>query len=348
MPQISTSELTGFCRRVGTMLKSGVAVVRIWEQESARGSPGYRRAMTSILERIKRGDMVASAMRDTQFFPPVAEAMVEIGEHTGKLDEALARLADHYERQRSLQRQFLFGIAWPAFQLVIGLFIVGMLILILGMIGSRSGSEPMDVTGLGLAGPRGALVYFLIVGMILTGTTIAIMAIANGWLGPAPIRIAMQLPLIGACLRYTSLSRLTWSLGMALDSGMDARRATELSIVATQNPFYLSKSNAVTDSIACNRQFYESFRDAEGFPADFLLELETAEIAGTLSESLVRLSREYNDRAQTALQVLTWACTIAIWLLFGLIMIAMIFRLALMFIIDPLYEALEMTEPHGT
>jgi type II secretory pathway component PulF len=349
MSLLSTNELIGFCRRVGTMLKSGVEVRRVFEQEGGRGSQRYRTAMQAILDRVKQGESVAIGAKEADVFPPVALAMMEIGEHTGKLDAALFRLAEHYENQVSLQRQFAISIIWPALQLTAAVVIIGALIWILGAIGgTQLDGKPFDVTGLGLSGASGALIWFLAIGVIATGLGALIHALLNGWFGPRPVRLAMHVPIIGPCLRYSAMSRLTWALGMALDSGMEARRSVELSIQATQNPFFLSRTESAVAVIAGNREFYEAFRDAGGFPDDFLQELETAEIAGTLSESLVRMSHNYDEKAKTALQAFTWACTIAVWLLMAVIMIALIFRLAIMFIIKPLNDAIEMTQPRRT
>src|SRR4051812_17850259 len=107
---ISSAELIAFYRRVGMSLRSGIDARRVWEQEATRGSARYRAAAHTVLDHIKQGEAITAGMQAANFFPPVTLAMVEIGEHTGKLDEALARLGEHYERQVSLQRQFVIGI----------------------------------------------------------------------------------------------------------------------------------------------------------------------------------------------------------------------------------------------
>lgn len=345
MPLISTNELIGFCQRVGMSLKSGVDIRRVFEQESKSGSARYRQAMASILDGIKQGQLLSAAMRQTEYFPAVPLAMVEIGENTGRIDEVLSRLASHYSHQRSLQWQFAFGILWPTLQLTAAVFIIGLLIYVFGAIADyHPGTEPVDVTGLGLSGTRGVLIYFLAVGVVVSGLAAFIITVAKGWLGPRAVELAMRIPVLGACLRHMAMSRLTWSLGMALDAGIEAKRSVELSLVATQNPYYLSRRDAVVASIAKNREFYESFRDAEGFPGDFLVEMETAEIAGTLSESLVRMSHHYDDKARTSLQILTWIATIGIWLVVAAILVMLIFRL-FFFYLGTINQALEWTEP---
>ena len=80
--------------------------------------------------------------------------MVGVGEQTGHLGEVFGRLAEHYQAQVKLRRTFLSAIAWPMFQLLAALVVVGLLILVMGIIGNMNG-VPIDMLGLGLVGNRG-------------------------------------------------------------------------------------------------------------------------------------------------------------------------------------------------
>ena len=127
--------------------------------------------------------------------------------------------------------------------------------------------------------------------------------------GPQPMLIAMRIPVLGKCLESLALARLTWSLAIALDSGMDARRAAILAMRSAQNPYYESAFPQVSNSIRANRQFHESFVDAGVFPSDFLQQVEVAEMAGATTEALLRLAKEYDERARSSMRVLTGIAT---------------------------------------
>jgi type II secretory pathway component PulF len=153
----------------------------------------------------------------------------------------------------------------------------------------------------------------------------------------------MRIPVVGKCLESLALSRLTWSLALALDSGMDARRAVMLSIRSAQNPYYESSLPRVAAGIRANRQFHESFADGVVFPSDFLQQLEAAELAGATTEALLRLAKEYEDRARTAIQTLTGLGVVLVMLLyFGLFAFA-IFSLFYHAYLKPINDMLEMT-----
>jgi type IV pilus assembly protein PilC len=344
MSHISTRSLIQLSHRVGTALRAGIDARKVWEMETRHASGNLKLRLDAIRLRVSRGDTVAEAMRDAGgYFPPMFVQMVEIGEATGKLDEVLLRLAEHYEHQAQMQRAFWFGIAWPLFELAFAVLIIGFVIWITGLIAGMRGGEAQDVLGLGLVGTSGAISWYL--GCAAIAGTIAFVsyALSRGWFGPRPVLAAMRIPLLGQCLESLALARLAWSLAVSLDSGMDARRAVELSIRSAQNPYYESSLTRVASGIRANMQFHESFRQAGVFPDDFLNSLEAAELAGATTESLLRLARTYEDKSRTAMKMLTGIATVAVMLLvFGVLTFAIV-SLAYQVYIKPLNEALEMT-----
>jgi type IV pilus assembly protein PilC len=340
---ISSRSLIQLCHRVGVAVRSGVDARKIWETEERHASGGLKDAAGRIREKVAAGGTVAEGMQASDgFFPPMFVQMVAIGEQTGKLDEVLKRLGEHYEHLASMQRTFWIGIAWPLFELVFAVLVIGALIFITGIIGAASGGAAPDVLGWGLVGTGGAITWFFFCGFLAGGIALFCHALIRGWLGPQPVLIAMRIPVLGKCLESLALSRLTWSLAIALDSGMDARRAVILSIRSAQNPYYESSLATVSNSIRANRQFHESFADGGVFPSDFLQQVEVAEMAGATTEALLRLAKEYDERAKTSMRVLTGIATVLVMMtVFGVIIFA-IFSLFTNAYLKPIQEMNDM------
>lgn len=342
---ISSRALIQLCHRVGTAVKSGVDARRIWETEERHASGPLRTAITGIREKVVEGGTIADGMQAAEgYFPPMFVQMVAIGEQTGKLDEVLKRLGEHYEHLASMQRAFWTGIAWPLFELIFAVLIIGGVIFITGIIGAATGSEPTDVLGWGLVGTGGAITWFVFCGFVAGGIALFVHALTSGWLGPQPMLVAMRIPVLGKCLESLALARLTWSLAIALDSGMDARRAAILAIRSAQNPYYESSLPQVSNSIRANRQFHESFADGGVFPPDFLQQVEVAEMAGATTEALLRLAKEYDERARSSMRVLTGIATaLVMMIVFGVIIFA-IFSLFYNAYFKPLNDILNATQ----
>lgn len=342
MASMSTERLIQLCHRVGISLKSGVPILRIWESEAKVASGVGATHCEDVRQALSQGRALADALRDTQgYFPSLVCDMVEVGEKTGTLETVWLKLEEHYKHQQSLRNNFLRGIAWPMFQLAFAIFIVGGLIGLLGVISDTMGGDPVDISGVGLVGMRGAIIFWLICGVVLGWIGLMIYSVIQGWWGPAPIQLAMRIPVLGKALESLALSRLTWSLAMALNSGMDAIRSVELAVRTTLNLYYTSHLQTVTGSIRRGDQFFEAFAKPQVYPQDFITAMQVAEISGTTSESLERLSEQYQEKARSAMNVLTAASTVAVMLLVGIVLVFLIFRMAMKLYIGPIYDALE-------
>ena len=327
MSRIGTRPLAQMLRRVGTSMRAGVDVRTIWQKETERGSPTHREKAARVSERIVAGDSLAGAMAACDgYFPQLTCDLVEVGETTGRLDEVLIGLADHYEHLLDLRRTFLMGLVWPGLELSAAVFIIGLLIWIMGIITSGSTSEPIRIFGFE-AGTKGLITYVFFIAGIVGAIAWFMIALRRGWFGPKPIEFAMRVPVIGGCLKTAALSRLAWTLSLALDAGMDARRSIKLAIRSTQNAYYTSQMDEVDAAIVQGREFHEALRGTGLFPDEFLSSLETAEVSGTHSESLTRLANDYRDRAKAAAKALTVASTFAVLGLGMLIMVVLIFQL---------------------
>jgi type II secretory pathway component PulF len=333
--------LAQLLRRVGTSVRAGIDARSLWAREANHGSAAHRQCVGRISEAINTGDTLASALADCgDFFPPLVVTLIDVGERTGRLDDVLHGLAEHYEHLLALRKTFLIGIAWPALQLLAAIGVVGLLIWILGVIPSGAGGQATDILGFGLIGTSGMLTYFGLVGVVAAGTTVFVMALMRGALGPGPMQLAMRLPVIGNCLKTSALSRLAWTLSLSLDSGLDARRAMQLALRSTENAYYTSHLEDVDAAIVRGNEFHEALRATGIFPDDFVHALEVAEVSGTHGESLQRLAIDYRERTKSAARALTIAATTAVWIFVAGVLIFLIFRLALSYI-GMIYDALE-------
>ena len=335
MAQIGLKSLAGLCHRVGMALRAGVDVRRVWETESGRGSGQQRDQIGLVSRQVSAGGSVTEAIRDCGYFPSLTCEMVEVGEQTGKLDDVLLELAEHYEQIVNLRKSFLRGISWPLLSLVFSVVIIGLLILILGMIGTKE----QDVLGLGL-GPVGSFVAYLLV-VVFVGSLIALPAIAiwRGWLGAKWMRKVMKIPVLGRTLEMMALARVAWSLSLAHGAGMEIRQALRLAITGSQNSLYLSHLDEIDRSIAAGNEVHQTLRDSEIFPNDFLDVVETGEMSGQMPETLAHLSKDYRQRANSAAKTLVTVASYVVWAIVAIVLIFLIFRMFTTLVLGPIDEA---------
>ena len=120
------AQLTRFSQILGTLLASGVDIVRSLEiTASSMGSLVYRNELREIAKNMtKQGESVAVYLaRKPKLFPSIVERMIKVGEKTGKLDSSLLYIADFYNKEIDGIVGNMTSIIEPALLLVLGVIV---------------------------------------------------------------------------------------------------------------------------------------------------------------------------------------------------------------------------------
>ena len=123
------AETARFARAMGTLVSNSVPLV---QSISIAGATLNNRRMSTSLEvvsvGVKRGEGIATPLRRSGQFPPLAAHLLMVGEETGRLDTMFGKMADIYDADtRTAIRRFT-SLFEPLVILVMGV-IVGTLIL---------------------------------------------------------------------------------------------------------------------------------------------------------------------------------------------------------------------------
>ncbi|MDR3557233.1 MAG: type II secretion system F family protein [Syntrophobacteraceae bacterium] len=118
------SEMTRFCRTLGTMIESGVPLLRaltLGQGLILNGS--LRESMNPLHQEIKAGRSMSNFFRSQGAFPARMGTILRISEEQGNLGAGLLSLSDYFEKelQRTLQR--IMTMAEPMVILFTGGFI---------------------------------------------------------------------------------------------------------------------------------------------------------------------------------------------------------------------------------
>jgi type II secretory pathway component PulF len=320
-PQADTKSLADLCHRLSMAFDAGIDARTIWAREAERAHGRLHQHLATVSDAVNHGEAMAEALSKTgDFFPTLFREMVGLGEQTGRVDAVLAQLADHYQNQITLRRNFWSSITWPLAQLGIAVGVVGLLIWVQGLIG-------VDILGFGVAGNRGLTLYAMFLAAVGAALFLLLRALSRGLVWTAPIqRIVLQLPGIGKPLQTVALARLAWAMHVTLDGGMEVRQALRLSLRSTHNARYIDHIPAIVSEISAGKSIHEAFCRAGGYPAEFLDTLAVGEQSGKIAESMGVLARQYQERARVALATLTMLAGWAVWAVIAALLIALIIR----------------------
>ena len=100
---LTQEQLSVFCSSLAMLLRSGASLSEassLFEEDGM--DIALRQASTEISLSVAAGETFSAAAEKTGVFPEYALSVFSTAELSGRLDEALDRLADHYDRQSAL------------------------------------------------------------------------------------------------------------------------------------------------------------------------------------------------------------------------------------------------------
>ena len=90
-------ELARICRGLGMLLGSGIGGADCAFLLAQQEQPPMDKILHQLGQSLDQGMSLAEAMEESGAFPEYVRVMVQIGQETGRLEEALNTLADYYE-----------------------------------------------------------------------------------------------------------------------------------------------------------------------------------------------------------------------------------------------------------
>jgi type IV pilus assembly protein PilC len=305
------------------MLESGVSITKSFELASKKmGDHRLQESVREITVELKSGNDVTSAMRKQgMFYPELLVNMISVAEQSGGLPEVLKALADHYDHLLQMRKNFVRLIAWPVFQFVVAILVIALMILILGLIAGGQGGKPIDVLGLGLAGPSGAIIW-----LTCTFGSIFVLFVAyqilDRMLGGKRYfhRLFLKIPVVGGCMRSFAIARFSWAFALTQQAGMNILDSLDASLKATGNGAFIAEIPQVNGVI--------NDGDTGLFTEEYIHMVDVGETSGTVPETLQRLSPRFQEDAQRSLATLAAVLGWLIWALVAAFIIFVVFRIA--------------------
>ena len=125
-------ETARFCRTFGTLLRSGVPMVQaLTIVREIAGNAVLARALGDVEVGVREGAGVSTPLARSGAVPALAIQMISVGEETGRLDEMMLRVAEHYDREvrASIQRftRLLEPVMIVVMALLVGFVVISML-----------------------------------------------------------------------------------------------------------------------------------------------------------------------------------------------------------------------------
>lgn len=271
---IPAGALAAVTRALSTLIASGVSLEEALAYASAQ-SPALelRTAFASVRQDVRNGRSLAEAMRvQDGVFPPLFPALAATGEATGTLHEALARLAEHLERNDELKARIRAALLYPSLLGVAAFFGVSVIMLVVvprfaELLAQAGGALPLSTQ------------------VLLTLSRI----VTSGW----PVFLALAVALLLGWRKWSALPRnrlrwdslrLKWPVVGDIDQARAAATYTRTLALALPSGIDLLAAMRLARAGVLNRALAERLEYAETQVRD------GARLAASVSDSLPPLS----------------------------------------------------------
>jgi type II secretory pathway component PulF len=336
--QLSLSSLIELCRALRHNLSAGLSLVQVFRQQADRGPLAVRPIARNITDMLAGGDSLEAALaNERRHFPPILLTLAEVGEQTGTLPEVFAELEKYFALQQRLRRQFWVQSFWPIFQLFAGIFVVTLMLLVLGALGSDFAPLGSRFRGVG-----GAFLFLTLALGSIAGI-VALYYLATRGLGQAAFvhALLLRLPVLGPCLEAVALARFCLCVHLTMETSLALPKALRLCLRATGNAYFASKADAVSDYIRGGDDLSEALSRTGLFPYEFLGIMATAEEAGRVPEAMRQQADYYSEEAERRLRAVTAAASVLVWLIVAAFLIFLIFSIFTRAYLAPIQDLLK-------
>lgn len=294
-------------RNLAVLLRAGVALTDALEvcRRQQRGPlPGV---VQQIIEHLRTGRSLAEALAvHGDWFDELTRSVVQVGERSGTLAEALGELADYQARRRAVVNRLSSALIYPAILCLVGaavvVFLMGHIVPQLLDVLASAGRELPGPTR-GLKAVSDALVrswpLLLTAGLGLAAGLTALRRTERGRRGLE--RAVLAIPVLGDLLKKSWIARISLMLATMLRS--DVRFTEALRTVRRGLPhrLYADELAALEQAIEAGAGIADPLRDSRLIPPLVTHLLAVGQESGELPRMLDEVRSSCEQHVQLAL-----------------------------------------------
>lgn len=309
--KIKLKDISLFCKQMSVMLESGIPLnnaVDILEQQAT--SKNLKSSLKIVSKSLKEGSQLSKAMLDQEgMFPDLLIRMVQAGEKTGKLDEVLEKMSEHYNKELKTSRQIRGAMIYPA--VLAFLAVAAVLALLYVVIPSFSGI--FEQSGMAMPLPTRIVLaasnfvrssWYILFGV--TGILVFLfLRYRSTEAGRYQLdRLKLNLPVIKGPMQKIVTARFASTLAILTSAGIPLVEAIESAAATTNNAVVIEKMKIANEGLQKGERLTGMITATGLFPPMMLSMVKIGEESGSLESMLVKTSDYYEEELETAIKQL--------------------------------------------
>lgn len=304
MKKLSNSELTTFCGQFALILRSGISSIEglsIMIEDAPQGEG--REILEALLRETEATGNLYTALEAAGCFPSYMCSMTEIGEQSGRLDDVMNSLSEHYRREEFLARSIRSAVTYPL--IMLGMMVVIMLVLVVRVLPVFN--QVYEQLGSGLTGISGAVlnfgkslgnysVVFILLILLLAGIFFYFACTSGGRAKAA--RFSGSFFLTRQISEKTACARFASGMYLSLSSGLDIDQSLEMVSRLVDHPTVSQKIRLIRQRLSEGTDFTEAAGEAGIFSGLYLRMLHIGFRTGAMDDVMRQISIQYDEEIQ--------------------------------------------------
>lgn len=306
-PKLKTKDLVIISRQLASLLSAGITVVRsldmLYQQLESKKA---KKCIGDIYESVQSGRSLSEAFAEQRgIIPNIMISMISAGEESGRLDEVMERLAEHFAKDSKLKNKISSAMVYPKILAGLTLAIsVGLLTFLVPKIGDTIKELGGDLPGLTkfLLNFSDSIVHYWYIYIAVIGLAVYGFKLwrssdkgAVQW-----ATLMLKMPVVGKSTKMNASARFTRTVATLLKSGISVLQAVEITEKSLDNVVLQKKLADARVEIRKGTSLSRSIRDITEFPPMIYAMVSIGEESGTLDTILERAADYFEDEADAA------------------------------------------------
>jgi len=306
--RVPAAELAATTRQMATLLAAGLAIddalATVVEQTDQQL---LSRTLARLREDVRQGDALHAALaRHPGVFPDLYVSIVQVGEDSGTLDQAMHRLADFLEAQARIRARVQAALAYPVLMALVG---IGVLAFLFAFVVPKI-TRMLEDMGQALPWPTQLLIelnnllagYWWLLLLVVAGAMLALARYRQSATGRLRLdRLQLKAPLFGQLLLLITTARLARTLAILLSNGVPLLKALGITRSLVGNRLLRQALEAAALRVQEGGSLAVALRESALFPPMLAQLVAAGEKSGQLEEMLYRVADSYEHQTDLSI-----------------------------------------------
>lgn len=324
---IKGQKLATFTRQMFTQVRAGISMTEaLTILSKEQKNPKTREMLENIRDRMQEGVPFSEALGQfPNTFDRVYQSYIRQGEETGRINQALERLATSLEKKAKIRGRVKTALTYPVVvSIAASVMVLGILFFLVpqfdALYSQLGGNLPAPTMALVIASNYLKSFWFLIPLLIIGAVTFFRQTKENLDIGTRINKIMYRFPVVGSLLHKLVLFRWADTLAGALASSVSPLVAVELAAEASGSRWMRKVVPDLQETLETGRMLQDVLPDhAELYPATIASMVKTGENAGELPTMLANIAQTLDEEINQQVEQLSTSLEVILLLVMGVV-----------------------------